>query len=68
MINPFFKNQGPFKIEDILYSSNTGNKNNYTGSKIIDIKDLLQQQIMILLFFIPKNMKVQLLILKHLIV
>jgi len=41
MINPFFKNQGPFKIEDILYSSNTGNKNNYTGSKIIDIKDLV---------------------------
>ena len=35
MTNPFFKNQGPFKIEDILYSSNTGNKNNYTGSKII---------------------------------
>ena len=41
MINPFFKNQGPFKIEDILYSSNTDNKNNYTGSKIIDIKDLV---------------------------
>ena len=41
MINPFFKNQGPFKIEDILHSSNTGNKNNYTGSKIIDIKDLV---------------------------
>ena len=41
MINPFFKNQGPFKIEDILYSSNTCNKNNYTGSKIIDIKDLV---------------------------
>ena len=41
MINPFFKNQGPFKIEDILYFSNTGNKNNYTGSKIIDIKDLV---------------------------
>ena len=41
MINPFFKNQGPFKIEDILYSSNAGNKNNYTGSKIIDIKDLV---------------------------
>ena len=41
MINPFFKNQGPFKIEDVLYSSNTDNKNNYTGSKIIDIKDLV---------------------------
>ena len=41
MINPFFKNQGPFKIEDILYSSNTVIRIIIQDTKIIDIKDLV---------------------------
>ena len=41
MINPFFKNKVHLKLKIYYTLSNTGNKNNYTGSKIIDIKDLV---------------------------
>ena len=40
MINPFFKNNGPFKIDKLLELSNIDNKNNYKKNKITDIKDL----------------------------
>ena len=41
MINPFFKNKGPFKIDDLLELSNVNNKENFKKTKILDIKDLV---------------------------
>ena len=40
MINPFFKNNGPFKIDRLLALSNINNKNNLKKLKVTDIKDL----------------------------
>ena len=40
MINPFFKNHGPFKIEQLLDLSDINNTKNYSKIKITDIKDL----------------------------
>ena len=39
-INPFFKNKGPFKIEELLKLSGIVNNENFVNSKISDIKDL----------------------------
>ncbi len=39
-INPFFKNKGPFKIEKLLKLSGIDNKENFTKTKVSDIKDL----------------------------
>ena len=41
MINPFFKNKGPIKIDDILISANISNKYKYIETNILDIKDLV---------------------------
>ena len=35
MSNPFFKNKGPFKINDLLELSNIDNKENFNKSKAI---------------------------------
>ena len=40
MINPFFKNQGPFKIDRLLKLSEINNSENFNKIKILDIKDL----------------------------
>ena len=40
MINPFFKNYGPFKIDNLLKLSNIDNSQKFTNTKITDIKDL----------------------------
>ena len=40
IINPFFKNKGPFKIEKLLKLSGIDNNENFIKSKISDIKDL----------------------------
>jgi len=40
MINLFFKNNGPFKIDRLLALSNITNKNNLKKFKVTDIKDL----------------------------
>ena len=40
MINPFFKNKGPFKIDKLLKLSNILNKSNFKDTKVSDIKDL----------------------------
>ncbi len=40
MINPFFKNKGPFKIDKLLKLANINNLNNFKKSNISDIKDL----------------------------
>jgi len=41
MINPFFKNHGPFLIDKILKSTNINNTENYSKLEITDIKDLV---------------------------
>ena len=38
MINPFFKNIGPFKIEKLLNLSGLENINNFKNNKVFDIK------------------------------
>ena len=40
MINPFFKNKGPIKIDDILRLSNIENNCGYKQDEIYDVKDL----------------------------
>ena len=40
MNNPFFKNKGPFKIDNILKLAKIANNNNFKKSIIKDIKDL----------------------------
>ena len=68
MINPFFKNNGPFEISDILQLINLDNLKIYNDQKIIDIKDLFTSKKMTLLFFILKNIKILQKILKPLFV
>ena len=41
MINPFFKNKGPFDIAKLLKLSSINNTENFNKSKIKDIKDLV---------------------------
>ena len=40
MINPFFKNHGPYSIDKLLKLSDINDNKNYTKIKIFDIKDL----------------------------
>ena len=51
MSNPFFKNTGPHNIKKLINLK----INNLSDEKINDIKDLHSSKIMILLFFIQKN-------------
>ena len=57
MINPFFKNHGPFQIDQLMDLSNINNPKNYSKIKITDIKDLSTAKKILLLSFILKNMK-----------
>ncbi|MBD1157203.1 UDP-3-O-(3-hydroxymyristoyl)glucosamine N-acyltransferase [Pelagibacterales bacterium SAG-MED20] len=41
MINPFFRNKGPFTIEKLLNLAVIKNEKNFIKTKIFDIKDLL---------------------------
>jgi len=41
MTNPFFKNKGPIKIDEVLNSANIENKFDYTETKIFDVRDLV---------------------------
>ena len=41
MVNPFFKNHGPFKILDILKTLNIKDTALYENQNVTDIKDLL---------------------------
>ena len=66
MINPFFKNNGPFKISDILQQINLDDLKLDNDQEIIDIKDLFTSKKMTLLFFILKNIKILQKILKPL--
>ena len=40
MINPFFKNIGPFRIDKLLELCDISNKDNFKKIKIVDIKEL----------------------------
>jgi len=55
MINPFFKNKGPFTIEHLLELSNISNSKNYSGAIISDIKDLVAATKDHITFFHSKN-------------
>ena len=55
MINPFFKNIGPFKIEDLLILIDIENNNLLNGYEIHDIKDLVTAKKKDISFFHSKK-------------
>ena len=55
MNNPFFKNYGPFKIDDLLEYLNLSNTNNYKTDLIHDVKDLPSAKKNELTFFHSKK-------------
>jgi UDP-3-O-[3-hydroxymyristoyl] glucosamine N-acyltransferase len=55
MTNPFFKNFGPFTIEQLLLLSEIDNLNNYSKIKINDIKDLDTAEVNTITFFHSKK-------------
>jgi UDP-3-O-[3-hydroxymyristoyl] glucosamine N-acyltransferase len=55
MINPFFKNFGPFNIEKLLKNSKIENKENYNKDKVNDVSDLFSATNKDLTFFHSKN-------------
>jgi len=57
MINPFFINNGPFKISDILQTINLDQSETLNDQKITDIKDLLISQKNDITFFHSKKYK-----------
>jgi UDP-3-O-[3-hydroxymyristoyl] glucosamine N-acyltransferase len=57
MINPFFKNNGPFKILDILQLINFDDLKIVNDQKISDIKDLLTSEKNDITFFHSKKYK-----------
>ena len=57
MLNPFFKNNGPFKISDILNILNLNNINLNIDHNIVDIKDLFTSNINEITFFHSRKYK-----------
>ncbi len=55
MNNPFFKNNGPFKIDKILKSSGLKNINKFKNFKIYDVKDLSESTSKNITFFHSKK-------------
>ena len=55
MTNPFFENKGPKKIEEILNQIKFQNKFKYSGTKIADIKDLVNASNEDITFFHSKK-------------
>jgi UDP-3-O-[3-hydroxymyristoyl] glucosamine N-acyltransferase len=55
VINPFFKNYGPFKIEDLLNYLDMSNLDNYQGDLVHDVKDLSSAKKEDLTFFHSKK-------------
>ncbi len=55
MINPFFKNKGPFKIEEILGFLNINNVLHYKESVVFDVKDLVSASNKDITFFHSKK-------------
>ena len=55
MSNPFFKNLGPFTIENLLSLSVIDNLDNYSKTEINDIKNLYEAEINTITFFHSKK-------------
>tara|TARA_B100000780_G_C21109469_1_gene448256 strand:- start:1131 stop:2111 length:981 start_codon:yes stop_codon:yes gene_type:complete len=55
MINPFFKNKGPFIITDLLKLSGVSCKQNFALNEILDIRDLVDAQKKNITFFHSKK-------------
>jgi UDP-3-O-[3-hydroxymyristoyl] glucosamine N-acyltransferase len=55
MLNPFFKNFGPFNIEKLLSSINIENKEKFKKDKIYNVSDLVTATNKDLTFFHSKN-------------
>ena len=55
MLNPFFKNTGPFSIERLLEKSSINNLENFKKDKIYDVKDLVSATSKDLTFFHSKK-------------
>jgi len=59
MINPFFINKGPYKIDKLLELSQVNNIKNFTKNKIFDIKDLVTSSKKDITFFHSKKYEAQ---------
>ena len=55
MLNPFFKNAGPFNIEKLLSKTNIDNNKNFKKDKIYNVSDLVNATNKDLTFFHSKN-------------
>ena len=55
MNNIFFKNKGPFKIDQLLKLSDIPNRNNFTKFKVTDIKDIANAENSEITFFHSKK-------------
>ena len=55
MLNPFFKNVGPFNIDKLLSKTNIENKENFKKDKIYNVSDLVTATDKDLTFFHSKN-------------
>jgi len=55
MNNPFFKNHGPFIIENLLNISNVVNSKNFSHVEVTDIRDLITSEINNITFFHSKK-------------
>ena len=55
MLNPFFKNFGPFKIDELLKATDVPNKENFTKDKIYNVSDLMSATDRDLTFFHSKK-------------
>ena len=55
MINPFFKNVGPFEIQKLLNNSGISNNENFKKDKVFNVSDLLNATNKDLTFFHSKN-------------
>jgi UDP-3-O-[3-hydroxymyristoyl] glucosamine N-acyltransferase len=55
MLNPFFKNFGPFNVEKLLINTEIENKDNFKKDKIYNVSDLVNANSKDLTFFHSKN-------------
>ena len=55
MINPFFKNVGPFEIQKLLDNSGIQNNENFKKDKVFNVSDLINATNKDLTFFHSKN-------------
>ena len=55
MLNLFFKNKGPFKIENLLVLIDADKEKNFIGDDIVDIKDLVSAKTNDISFFHSKK-------------